>query len=89
MTISGYEWMVLITAASLCASVGVAGVGFVLVEKLKRLCAVKSSGMRLAAMGPAAMGPAVVAPAVNSPVAPAMNAPITRAAMSPAVARAA
>jgi hypothetical protein len=43
MTISGYEWMLFITAASLCASVGVAGTSSALVEKLRRLCAVRRS----------------------------------------------
>ena len=53
MTISGYEWMSLITAASLCAGLGVAGVGSLLVEVLGRLFTVRRSA--------AAFAPAVCA----------------------------
>jgi hypothetical protein len=48
MTISGYEWMLLITAVSLSASVGVAGASSALVEKLRRLCAVRSAATAFA-----------------------------------------
>lgn len=36
MTISGYEWMMLIPAFALLAGIGVAGVGTLVVERLTR-----------------------------------------------------
>ena len=63
MTISGYEWMLLITAVSLCLSVGIAGVVSLLVERLGRIRAARSSRARIA---PVVFAPVVRAHAVQA-----------------------
>jgi hypothetical protein len=78
MTISGYEWMVVITTVTLIAGLLVAGVFAALVEMLSRPRAARSFEERIALEADA--------PVVNAPVAPA---PVAPAALTPAVARAA
>ncbi len=53
MTISGHELMLLITALSLCASLGVAGAAATLVARLVRRWTAKRSEMALAVLSPA------------------------------------
>jgi len=62
MTISGYEWMSLITVVSLCLGVGIAGVASLLFERLGRRRAARSSRARLA---PVVFAPVVRAHAVR------------------------
>jgi hypothetical protein len=61
MTISGYEWMMLIPAFALLAGIGVAGVGTLVIEKLSRPRSGRVYELRPGQVAPAAVPAAVPA----------------------------